>query len=383
MENIIVHYGEIALKKGNREYYERVLCENIKKSLLKEAQTVKRLYGRLLIVLNSQADQEKVAEKLRKIPGIINFSFAEKTSLDLEKIKDIVLKLAKAQDKKVFRIISKNANKNEFKYTSLELNQIIGSHVVENLGFKVDLEKPDVNFNIEVVNQNAYIYLEKLQSMGGLPTSTSGKLVSLISGGIDSPVASIRMIKRGCQLTFVHFYNFTTAKDAVKEKVELLVKKIAEYQGQAKLFLIPFKDLQHEIIKKVPGEYRMIVYRRYMLRIAEEILKKEGCKAFVTGDSLAQVASQTLDNISVIYSATSYPVLAPLMGEDKVDVIRESKKLGTYDISIMPYSDCCSLFVAEHPATKSDLKTIESFEAKIEDEKLIEDALKKAELKNF
>ncbi len=206
------------------------------------------------------------------------------------------------------------------------------------------------------------------------------KFIALLSGGIDSPVAAYEMMKKGCTVVFVHFHNYTQARSDVKNKIVDLVKVLSKHQKKTKLYLIPFQEIQKEIIKVVPSKYRMIVYRRTMFKIAEKILKKEKAQGFVTGDSLGQVASQTLENISVIFKATKQLIATPLIGKDKVDIVKKAREIGTYEISIRPYNDCCTYFNAKHPETRSELKTVESFEKKLRIKNMIDGALKQAEI---
>ncbi len=205
------------------------------------------------------------------------------------------------------------------------------------------------------------------------------KLIALLSGGIDSPVAAYKMLKKGCTVVFVHFYNHTKTKSGVKSKITDLVTLLSKHQKITKLYMVPFQEAQKEIIKVVPAKYRMIVYRRLMFRIAEKILKKERAYGFVTGDNLGQVASQTLDNMSVIFKTTDKVIAAPLIGEDKVDTIKTAREIGTYEISIRPYNDCCTFFIAKHPETRADIKTIEGFEKSIKIKQITNKALKNAE----
>lgn len=207
------------------------------------------------------------------------------------------------------------------------------------------------------------------------------KLISLLSGGIDSPVAAYKMMKKGHEVIFIHFHNYTTTSGDVKNKIIDLIKVLSKHQKKTKLYLVPFQETQKEIIKVVPVRYRMIIYRRMMFKIGEKILEKEKAHAFLTGDSLGQVASQTLDNISVIFKATEKIIATPLIGEDKTEIIKTAREIGTYEISIRPYNDCCTFFVAKHPETRAELKTVEEFEKNLKIKKLIKNALKKAEIK--
>jgi thiamine biosynthesis protein ThiI len=222
----------------------------------------------------------------------------------------------------------------------------------------VDLSNPQVTVWIEICDKEAYVYSRRVEGIGGLPVGVAGRVVALISGGIDSPVAAFMAMKRGCEVVAVHFFNQTMHSPKVREKIRMLAEKLAEYQGKVRLYMVPFKDVQFEIINRVPSKLRMVVYRRSMMRMANLIAEKEGCKAVVTGDSLSQVASQTLENINVIYSASNLAVLPPLIGMDKEEIVAIAKRIGTYEISILPYEDCCSFMVAQHPETRAKIEDV-------------------------
>lgn len=383
MDYIVVHYGEIAIKKGKKAYFEQALADNIKKSLKNEEKDfVKSIFGRIIIKLNTKSNAESISDKLRRTPGIANFAVAYSCEQNIEAIKKKVEDVAKKQSKKIFMIRTKNSNKN-FKYNSLKINEIVGEHIVKNLGFRVNLEKPDVAFYIEIVNNYCFIYMEKKDGVGGLPVGTAGKAVCLISGGIDSPVASFMMMKRGCMNIFVHFFNKTINNEASLQKVYSLIKLLNEYQNSSRLYVVPFSDIQNEIIMKTKSDYRMILYRRIMLKIAEEIAIKEGAGALVSGENLAQVASQTMENLSAISEAVRMQIFRPLIGFDKMDIIKFAGKIGTYETSILPYGDCCSYMIAEHPQTKAKLDFVKKLESKIDVKKLVKNAVKNAEVKEF
>lgn len=374
---VIVHYGEIAIKGKNRSLFEKKLVNNIKQNLTNiDYDSINRIYGRIIIELNKKQDIEKIKDKLKKIPGIYHFSFAYSTALDIKEIKDKLLKIAKDYTNNTFSIRAKRSNKG-FKYNSQELNEILGELLVKKLKLKVNLDNPEITFFIEITEKLAFILTEKIKGLAGLPVGVSGNLIALISGGIDSPVAAYKMMKRGCNITFVHFQN---QKAAEKNKITKLVKVLSAYQPSTTLYIIPFEDIQKEIIKIVQAKYRMIIYRRTMFRIAEKISKEIKAGGFVTGDSLGQVASQTLKNLNVIYHSTTLPVFSPLIGTDKEEIINEAKKISTFNISIQPYPDCCSFLVAEHPETKSNLFTIERIETNLKLSSLIDESIKKANI---
>ena len=359
---ILIHYGEIGIKGKNRAVFENCLVRNIKKALGNEIEKIYREYGRILVKEGEKVNHEMLKEKLAKIPGIENFSFAYEVDLDIEEMKKIAMEIAKNEKFSTFKISARRSNK-EFPYSSMQINEIVGEEIKEKLNKKVKLENPELTIFIEVGNKKAYVYKEKHSGIGGLPVGSQGKVVALLSGGIDSPVAAWLMIKRGCSVVFIHFYNESLVSSP--KKVEEIIEKLTEYQLSSKAYFIPFGTLQYEIIKNVQSKYRMIIYRRVMTKIANEIASMEKAKAVVTGDSMGQVASQTLENIHCIYDASDLPVLSPLIGMDKREIIDMAKKIGTYEISIKPYDDCCSFMVAKHPATKASLDKIKEMEKKI------------------
>ena len=271
---VVVHYEEIGTKGKNRSMFEKKLVDNLRSSLSKDVyDNIKRVYGRILIELK-KFDEEKVREKLKKVAGIANFSFASKTELDIEDIKAKLLEIAEKNKDKSFRISSKRGYK-EFPHSSQKLNEVLGAYLIDKLKMKVNLDNPEVAFFVEVTEKGAFIYTEKTKGLGGLPVGVSGKVISLLSGGLDSPVAAWKMFKRGCSVVFVHFHNETINKSGVEDKILKLVENLSSYQFKTKVYLIPFGKLQNEIIKVVPSKYRMIVYRRVMFKIAEKILQEE------------------------------------------------------------------------------------------------------------
>lgn len=365
MEKIcIVHYGEIGVKGKNRDFFERKLVENISRFA-----KAKRRYGYIEVLY-----AEGVEEKLKKVPGIRYFGVGYKTKLEIDAISFAALQVL-PEKFNTFRISASRRNKS-FPMNSMEINRTVGSFIVEKTGKKVNLENPDVTIWIEIGNE-ALIYAERYEGVGGLPVGVAGKVIALISGGIDSPVASFMAMKRGCEVIGVHFFNKTLHSAEVRKKIHAIAEKLAEYQGFFKLYMVPFEEIQMEIIRIVPAKLRMIAYRRSMMRMANMIGEKEGAKAIVTGDNISQVASQTLDNLNVIYSVSKLVVLPPLLGFDKEEIIAIARKIGTYDISILPYEDCCSLMVAKHPETKAKREIIEEFE---EFEEMEKNAVKKAEI---
>ncbi len=349
---IVVHYGEIATKGENRAFFERKLIEAIRKVSNGE---VKRRYGRIEVKFSSKA-----MERLAKIPGIRYYGVGYKTSLDMDEIKEAALKVL-PESSKSFRIDASRSNKS-FPLNSIEINREVGEFVVKRTGKKVDLKNPDAVVWIEICDKEAYVYSTRVEGVGGLPVGVAGRVVALISGGIDSPVAAFMAMKRGCEIIAVHFFNQTMHSPKVREKIRMLAQKLAEFQGEVRLYMVPFQDVQMEIIKNVPPKLRMLVYRRSMMRMANIIAEREKCRGIVTGDSLSQVASQTLENLNVIYSASKIVVLPPLIGMDKEEIIQLARKIGTYEISIQPYDDCCSFMIAKHPETRARLEDVVKFD---------------------
>lgn len=355
MRVYVVHYSEIALKGKNRSYFEKKLVENLRHKIKKiENCKIRREYGRIII----ECDNPKIGEILKKTPGVKYSALAEVAELDIGSIVEKALLVS--PDHGTFKVETKRSNK-EFPLTSIEINRTVGEKILESRKLKVDLHNPERVIYVEISNRYAYVYSERIEGIGGLPTGVSGKVVALISGGIDSPVASFLAMKRGAEVVLVHFFNSTIHSQNVRRKIHDLAEKLSEIH-RVRLYMVPFRDVQMEIIRCIPSDYRMIVYRRSMMRMASLIAEKEGAKAIVTGDSLGQVASQTLQNLRTVYSASRFPVLTPLIGLDKDEIVEIARRIGTYEISILPYEDCCSLLVSRHPVTNADPSEVENME---------------------
>ena len=366
MKCVVVHYSEIGTKGGNRRFFERRLADNIRNNV---GGTVTRINGRILV------KDPKHPEKLKHISGIYSYSPAEEIESNLAEMKKAALAIAKASKAKTFRLSASRSDKS-FAYTSMRVNELVGGDVWKKTKKKVKLKNPELEIFIEIVGGKAYVYSEKILCIGGMPVGTAGRLVCLMSGGIDSPVAAYRMMTRGCKVIFVHFHNH----DPFVKKITDLVKILSQYQGRSKLYLVPFKDIQQQIIKKTDPRYRMIIYRRVMMQIAEEIMHKEHALGLITGDSVAQVASQTLENINSIYDAVKTPIFSPLIGTHKQEIIETAKGIGTYETSIKPYTDCCSVLVAKHPATKSTVDEVRAMDKKLRIKTLIKKTMKETEI---
>ena len=382
MNYIICHYHEIGLKGKNRKVFEEVLVKNIKQVIPPEyLNYVKRISGRILIELTKQGEeqQKKIIKSLKNIFGIAYFAFAVLVKQDIKSIQNKACQLLKKERFKTFKTETKRANKN-FPLTSQEINEKIGAKICNTLNKKVDLKNPEITCFIEIVEKFAFIYLKKHKGPGGLPVGSSGKGILLLSGGIDSPVAAFYALKRGISLDFIHFHAQPYTNKASIEKVIELIKVLKKFQPIVKLYLVPFGEAQQEILLKTPDKLRVILYRRLMVRIAERIAQKEKAKALITGDSIGQVASQTLENLGVVQKAVNLPIIKPLACLDKEEIIQKAKEIGTYEISILPHQDCCARFLPKHPETKADLEKVKKAEKKLNIKKLIEGALKNTKI---
>ena len=383
MPSVLIRYHEIALKKGNRPYFVELLKRNLASSVkglgFKE---IRSLPGRLLLLFGEGANQEEIRRRIEHVFGVANFSFVERTPLDLGALEARILDSLDSRRFSSFRIDTKRGDK-DFALTSPEINRKIGAAVKEKSRARVDLENAELTIFIEVLRRDAFFGFDKLHGAGGLPVGASGRVVSLISGGIDSPVAAYRMMQRGCRLIYVHFHSAPYLDKSSQEKVRELVKLLTRHQFSSRLYLVPFGEIQRQIVAAVLRPLRVVLYRRMMMRIAEAIAKREKASALVTGESLAQVASQTLANLAVIEKAATFPILRPLVGMDKQEIVDQARRIGTFDTSVLPDQDCCQLFVPKHPATKARLADVEDAESRLEIAALTQLGVEKAELEEF
>jgi tRNA uracil 4-sulfurtransferase len=371
MDSVLIRYHEIALKKGNRRYFTELLKRNIL-AAVKDlgAKEIRSLPARLLLIFKNDVDVGLVVERLGGVFGIANFSLVERTARDIDALRARILESIDGSHFVSFRIETQRGDKS-FPLTSPEINRELGAAVKQKSGARVDLSNPEFTVTVEILPRDAFFGFDKVAGAGGLPVGASGRVVALISGGIDSPVAAYRMMRRGCRVIFVHFHSIFYQDNTSQEKVRQLITILTRHQFGSRLYLIPFGEIQRQIIAAVARPLRVVLYRRMMLRIGEAIAKKEKAKALVTGESLGQVASQTLDNMAVIQHAIRHPVLRPLVGMDKQEIIDQARRIGTFEISSIADQDCCQLFMPKHPATKANLSEVEADEAKFDVNELL------------
>jgi thiamine biosynthesis protein ThiI len=372
---VVMHCGEISLKGKNRPTFVRLLVKNIRQAVRDLGDSdIRPQSGRLLLSLPSAIPWDIIADRLRRVFGVANFARCLSAPHDLDVIKRVVDRALADHAFASFRVTARRAFK-ELPFSSMTLNQEIGAHVLQTHATRVDLEHPELIIYVELIPRQTLIYLDKQSGAGGLPVGMSGTVLSLLSGGMDSPVASYRMMKRGCHMDFVHFHSYPFLNRASQEKAQQLACLLTRSQYAAQLFLVPFGDSQQQIVSAVPPPYRVILYRRCMLRIAAALAQQTRAQALVTGESLGQVASQTLQNMRVIEAAIALPILRPLIGMDKAEIMHEAQTIGTYGISAMPDQDCCTLFVPRHPATRTSLAHIEELEKALDIQALVDMAL--------
>jgi thiamine biosynthesis protein ThiI len=366
VNRIVIHYSEIALKGKNRRQFEDALLRHVRTALGPLVHEVRKQQGRLVCKPANHADPQQVREILTCIPGIVNFSLGHSAPKDVEAIGGRAVNLLAGREFTTFGVKTKRTDK-AFPMTSEEISCAVGASILRGLeGKKVDLRSPDLWLYIELTGKEATLFTEKHIGPGGLPVGSSGDVIVSLSGGIDSPVAAYMLMKRGCRAIFAHIRNETQFASGVTDKIENLVEVLTRYQLRSTLYQVPFGDLQRRIIAFVAAEYRMIIYRRCMMRILNQLAVREGAKAIVTGDAVGQVASQTLSNLHCIQNASQLPVLSPLVGMNKDETITLAKQIGTYDHSIVPYPDCCSFMIAQHPETRGVLEIVNQFEANID-----------------
>ena len=364
---ILIHYDEIAIKLGNRKWFEKRLIKNIKKSIGDfEYDSIQSFSGRIFINQINKNDANDILDNLRNVMGVSSLHLMKKISDEFDDILEESVNAIKEEQNNfsTFKIFTKRQNK-AFPKTSQELNTIVGEVIRTKFNKKVKLKNPDLELRIEIIDDLVFLGTKKISGYGGLPVGTGEKALSLISSGIDSPVASFKMLKRGVQLSYVHFHSSPATGDESIQNVKKIILELSKFQSNTKLYLVSFLEIQKEIMKSAPNKYWVILFRRAMMRVASNIAKKNHCKALITGENVGQVASQTLSNICAISESASMPILRPLIGYNKKDIINLAELIGTYKISILPYEDCCGFFVPKHPETKAKLDLINEAESHI------------------
>lgn len=374
-DHIVAHYQEVGLKGRNRSFFERVLIGNIARAVGVQAQVVA---GRL--VMRAPPDIEHALNKLQRVFGLSSFAPAVLTSADMGEITSRALELAGTSEFGTFAVRARKGH-SSFPEGGQTVNEVVGRAIKDRLAKKVDLSDPDWTCHIELVFDRAYVYWDKRRGPGGLPVGSSGRLICLLSGGIDSPVAAWMMAKRGASIDCVHFHGQPFSDPSSVRQAQALVSDLAPWIGKVKLWAVPFGELQSEIVSASPQELRVVLYRRFMMRIAAELAQREGASGLVTGESLGQVASQTLPNIAAIDAVVpQMPVLRPLVGLDKVEIERLARQIGTYETSIQPHQDCCVLFIPRRVTTAARLDLLYEAESNLEVEAMVKRGSEAAEL---
>ena len=376
----IVRYGEVALKGANKPYFERMLMERIKK-VLKKFEGIKVCKEDGLVVVRSQTEtpEDQITGAIGKVFGVDSISPAVEVESDMDRIAEVAVEymkeLIETKGIKTFKVEAKRSDKT-FPIESPEIAKTIGAKILIGCKvLKVDVHSPDCRLFVHVRREHTFVYEQKVAAFGGLPLGTNGKGLILLSGGIDSPVAAFLMAKRGMLIEAVHFHSYPYTSERAWEKVCDLAGLLTAYCGRIKIHSINLLPIQEEIVAHCPEEEMTILVRRFMMKLAERIAKETNCQFLITGENLGQVASQTSDALVVTDEAVRMPVMRPLIAADKVEIIEKAQAIGTYDTSILPYEDCCTVFLPKHPKTKPKLKEILASEAKIDCEALIEAAL--------
>ncbi len=381
---IIIRYCEIHLKGKNRGYFEKMLKDNIKNSLKGIECTFNAMHSRYLIEDFDEFDYDIITEKLHKIAGIHTYSRALVVENDFEKIFDAVNCLCK-DNSGTFKVVTNRADKT-FLPSSMETSMLIGGRLLELYAnrLSVDVKNPSFTVYVDIREDGkTFVYTEIVNCLSGMPVGSAGRGLLLISGGIDSPVAGYMTCKRGMKLDCIHFHSFPYTGQAAKEKVIELTKKVGEYNGGINLYVVSFTHIQEAIHENCPEEFMITIMRRFMMRIAERLAIQQGDQAIITGESLGQVASQTIESITSSNSVVTMPVLRPLIAFDKLEIIDIAKKIDTYETSILPYEDCCTVFLPKYPVIKPNLQKVIKIEGKLNVEELIDEAFKNVEKYTF
>lgn len=376
-ELILIKYGELTTKKANRNFFIKTLEKNIKKILSDEKIEIQK--DRVRMYIKVFGDIDKVVLKLKRVFGIHGIVICYQVDNNIESMKETILKILKQKDFQTFKINAKRADKT-FPIHTMELNHLFGGFVLQNINCKVDVHNPDITVNIEVRTEGTAIYIDEIKGSGGYPVGIQGKGLLMLSGGIDSPVAGYLTLKRGVDIECLYFESPPHTSIEAKNKVLKLTSILNEYSGNVRVHVVPFTKIQEEIYKNVKDSYIITIMRRMMYRIASEYCKRNNFKIIINGESIGQVASQTLDSMSVINSVTNMPVIRPVACLDKLEIIDIAKKIGTYETSILPFEDCCTIFLPKHPVINPTLDKCLLYENNFDYESLIEETIDNIEV---
>jgi thiamine biosynthesis protein ThiI len=387
MKSVVIHYKELALKGKNRPWFIQLLVRNLKVALAGlHVAAVRSIMGRIELELGDDTPWDEVRDRLRRVFGIANFSRASRGPHDFDQLAAAILRdlAARAADRDPasFRVSATRADK-RLPFTSPQVEREVGGLIKEAKGWHVDLDHPAFTIHIEMLPEYAFYFFGKEPGAGGMPTGTGGRVACLLSGGIDSPVAAYRMMRRGCSVLLIHFHSYPILSRASQEKVREIATLLTRYQLKSRLVLVPFGDLQQQVVLSVAPEMRVVIYRRLMLRIAERLAHKAHARALVTGEVIGQVASQTLDNMTAIAQATDLEILRPLVGMDKDEITVEAERIGTYPISVIPDQDCCTLFTPRHPVTRAHLSQVEQAEQALPIDEMVSSAVAAIAVEDF
>ena len=378
--HIMVRFGELSTKGKNKKDFIKTLAINIKHSLKEfESLRIETRYDHIYVILNGQ-DYQPVMTRLQDISGIYSLSLVYKVESDIEKIKEACFELIQKEEGKTFKVKSKRADK-RFPIVSDVIVRQVATVILKNTDLKVDVHNPDITLSIEVRDEGTYIFTKTFLGAGGYPLGVGGKGLMMLSGGIDSPVAAYLLMKRGVMIECIHFASPPYTSQAVIQKLEDLLSVLNKYQAKIRLNIIPFTKLQEEIYKHCPESYAITIMRRMMFRLVDRLSKRRKCPIIASGESLGQVASQTIHSMNVINEVTNVPVIRPCVTLDKTEIIKIAKKIGTYEISIRPYEDCCTIFAPKNPKTMPRLDECLELENKFDFEALIDEAINNYEVK--
>ncbi len=378
-DHIMVRFGELSTKGKNKKDFIRVLANNIKNALRDFSNvSIETRFDHIYVVLNGN-DPEPIIEVLQDVSGIHSLSLVYKTDPDIENLKKVSLELIQKEEGQTFKVKAKRADKS-YPIISEDIIRHVAGVILSNTNLKVDVHNPDILLSIEIRQEGAYVFCKTYPAAGGYPLGVGGKIMHMLSGGIDSPVAAYLLMRRGIKIECIHFASPPYTNVGVIEKLKDLLSKLNKYQPEIRLNIIPFTKIQEEIYRNADESYAITIMRRMMFRLADRLAHRRRCPAISSGESVGQVASQTIESMYTINEVTSLPVLRPVVTMDKVDIIKLARKIDTYDISIRPFEDCCTIFAPKSPKTKPSLEKAKEFEEKFDYESLINEALDNVEV---